>query len=300
MRAKLYRGHWYAVWREGGQTKRRALRTEDRDAATRALADFQLRLSEPSETVAAIYAAYLADKGTERAVWAWKRLQPAFAGLRPDQITKLTCRSYVAARRRAGVGDGTIHTELTFLRSALRWHNKATPADIELPSKPPPSDKHLTRAQFESLLTAATTPHAKLFIHLALATAGRMTAILQLTWDRVDFDRRVVRLGEGEKRRKGRATVPMTDRLRAALEEAAASRTCNHVIEYGGKPIAKIRKSLAAVAEAADLPWVTPHVFRHTAAVWMAENGVPMAEIAQYLGHTDSRVTERVYARFGP
>jgi integrase len=32
----------------------------------------------------------------------------------------------------------------------------------------------------------------------------------------------------------------------------------------------------------------------------MAEAGVPMAEIAQYLGHTDSRITERVYARFSP
>lgn len=248
MRLKLYRGHWYAVWREDGETKRRALRTKDRDAAARALTDLQRRLSEPSDTVAGIYAAYLADKGTERAVWAWKRLLPAFAALRPDQITKFSCRSYVAARRRAGVGDGTIHTELTFLRSALRWHNKATPADIELPSKPPPADRHLTRAQFERLLAEAETPHVRLFIHLALATAGRMTAILQLTWDRVDFDRGVIRLGEGEKRRKGRATVPMTDRLRVALEDAAAARTSNFVIEYGGRPIAKIRKSLASVA----------------------------------------------------
>jgi integrase len=39
---------------------------------------------------------------------------------------------------------------------------------------------------------------------------------------------------------------------------------------------------------------------RHTAAVWMAEAGVPMPVIAQYLGHTDSRITERVYARFSP
>ena len=76
MRLKLYRGHWYAVWREDGETKRRALRTKDRDAAARALTDLQRRLSEPSDTVAGIYAAYLADKGTERAVWAWKRLLP--------------------------------------------------------------------------------------------------------------------------------------------------------------------------------------------------------------------------------
>lgn len=32
----------------------------------------------------------------------------------------------------------------------------------------------------------------------------------------------------------------------------------------------------------------------------MAERGVSMEEIAQYLGHTDGNVTRRVYARFSP
>jgi integrase len=32
----------------------------------------------------------------------------------------------------------------------------------------------------------------------------------------------------------------------------------------------------------------------------MAEGGIPMPVIAQYLGHRDSRTTERIYARFSP
>jgi integrase len=300
MRLKLYRGWWYAVWRDGGETRRRALRTQDRDAAARALTDLQRALTAPTDTVGAIFAAYLADKGTERARWAWGRLNPTFAALRPDQVTAALCRSYAATRRTAGAGDGTIHTELTFLRAALRWHDKATPAVVELPRKPPPMEHHLTRDQYAALLAAATTPHVRLFVILALGTAGRMGAILELTWDRVDFDRGVIRLGTGERRRKGRAAVPMTDRARAALAEAAKARTCDHVIEYGGKSVGKIRKAFAAAAEAAGLPWCTPHVLRHTAAVWMAEAGVPMPEIAQYLGHEDDRITQRIYARFSP
>lgn len=300
MRLKLYRGWWYAVWREGGETRRRALRTQDRDAAARALADYQRHVAAPTDTAAGIYVGYLADKGTERARWAWPRLEGVFGALRPDQIDRAVCRGYVARRRADGVGDGTIHTELTFLRAALRWHDKATPAEVELPSKPPPSDRSLTRAQYERLLAAATTPHVRLFIILALTTAGRMTALLELTWDRVDFDRRVIRLGMGEKRRKGRATVPMTDSARAALLEAATARTSDYVIEYAGGSVGRIHKGFDAAAGAAGLPWCTPHVLRHTAAVWLAESGVPMAEIAQYLGHSDSRITERVYARFSP
>lgn len=44
----------------------------------------------------------------------------------------------------------------------------------------------------------------------------------------------------------------------------------------------------------------TPHMFRHSAAVWMAEDRTPMEEIAAYLGHSDTRITSRVYARFSP
>lgn len=300
MRLKLYRGWWYAVWREGGETRRRALRTQDRDAAVRALADYERLLAAPWGIVASIFPAYLADKGTDRARWAWERLRGTFGPLRPDQVTRPLCRAYVAARRTHGIGDGTIHTELTFLRAALRWHDRATPAVVELPSKPPPAEHHLTRDQYERLLRAADTVHIRLFIVLALATAGRAGAILDLTWARVDFERSVIRLGEGERRRKGRATVPMTDRVRAALIEAAAARTCDHVIEYGGTRVASVKHGFATAARAAGLPWCTPHVLRHTAAVWMAEDGVPMAEIAQFLGHSDSRITERVYARFSP
>ena len=299
MRLKLYRGWWYAVWREAGETKRRALRTQDRHAADRALADYERLLATPTGTVGSIYVAYLADKGTERARWAWKQLAPAFSQIRPDQVNRAACRAYVAARRQT-VGDGTIHTELTFLRAALRWHDRNTPALVELPSKPPPADEYLTRDQYETLLASTETLHIRLFIVLALATAGRMTAILELTWDRVDFDRGLIRLGTGEKRRKGRATVPMTDRAHGELMAAAVARTCAYVVEYGSGPVKKIRKAFAAAALAAGVPWCTPHVLRHTAAVWMAEDGVPMAEIAQYLGHTDSRITERVYARFSP
>lgn len=300
MRLKLYRGWWYAVWREGGETKRRALRTQDRAVAVQVLADHTLRPVKAEDTVETIFAAYLVDKGTDRARYAWKQLAGTFGPLRPDQIGRPICRAYMAQRRKAKISDGTIHTELTFLRAALLWRSKATPAVIELPSKPAPRSDYLTRAEYQRLLAAAETPHVKLFIVLALTTAGRMTAILQLTWPRVDFERGQIQLGDGRQRRKGRATVPMNDTARAALAEASEGRTSEYVIEYGGGPIVRIVKAFRGVAIAADLPWCTPHVLRHTAAVWMVEAGTPMSEVAQYLGHTDSRITERVYARYSP
>jgi integrase len=297
MRLKLYRGWWYAIWREDGETRRRALRTQDRDVAQAAIVD--LKRTPVGQTVSAIYRAYLADKGTERANWAWKQLAPTFGSLRPAQVDRPLCRAY-ATRRRRDVTDGTIHTELTFLRAALMWHDKHTPAVVELPSKPAPRSDYLTREQYQTLLAAADLPHIRLFIVLALATAGRMTAILELTWARVDLVRGQIQLGDGRQRRKGRATVPINDSARAELVKALESRTSDYVIEYGGKRIARIVKAFRGVAAAAGLPWCTPHVLRHSAAVWMAEAGIPIDEIGQYLGHSNSRLTFRVYARYSP
>lgn len=301
MRLKIYRGVWCAVWNEGGDTKRKSLHTTDRGIAERALATLRAEPLVSQHTVAGIYGAYLTEKFNERAVWAWKQLEGPFGHLRPDHITRTLCRGYIAKRRAQEKSDGTIRSELTYLRAALRWHDPRTKAIIELPPNPPPRERYLQRAEYVRLLNSANDPHVRLFIILALATAGRMTAILELTWDRVLFDDGVIRLAlGGEKRRKGRANVPITSMARTALEQAVAIRTCDHVIEYAGRPVLNIRKGFATAAVAAGVPWCTPHVLRHTAAVWMAESGTPMAEIAQYLGHSDSRLSERVYARFSP
>ncbi len=87
---------------------------------------------------------------------------------------------------------------------------------------------------------------------------------------------------------------------RKALHDAKEGAVSPFVIEWGGRRVASVKKALKGAGSRADLPWVTAHVFRHSAATHMAEAGVNMEKIAQFLGHSDSRLTERVYARFSP
>lgn len=229
-----------------------------------------------------------------------------FGEMTPDDVTDETCRAYVRKRRAAGRRDGTIWTELGHLRTALRWAERTkriqrAPA-IERPRKPPPKERYLTRDEAERLLNAATMPHVRLFIILAITTAGRASAILDLTWDRCDMERGLIHLGNPDVRtiRKGRAAVPMNDTARAALSETRTGARTPFVIEWAGAKVGKVRKGIDNAARRAGLSDVTPHVLRHTAAVWMAEAGVPLFEISQYLGHTNSRITEQVYSRFSP
>ena len=242
----------------------------------------------------------------ETMMYTAKALMPVFGHHDPETITVEQCRKYTASRRAQGRADGTIHTELGHLRTVLCWGAKrrhiAAAPHIERPPKPDPKDRHLTREEARQLLDGATVPHVRLAIILMLGTAARVRAILDLTWDRCDFDRGLIKLKDDDDKtpRKGRAVVPMNDMVRAALNEAREGALSGHVIDWAGKPVLSLKKGLGTAAKKAGLEGFSPHVLRHTSAVWMAEAGIGMDEIAQYLGHRDSRVTTEVYARFSP
>jgi integrase len=243
----------------------------------------------------------------------WKALRERFGGMDGTAITVADCRAHIEERRTVrtkrhpnGIGDGTIHTELGHLRMVLLWATKhkliaAAPA-IERPSKPEPKYDFLTKEEVRDLIAAAKTPHIALAIRLLIGTGARIEAALQLTWDRVDFDRRMIQLRNpfDKARRKGRATVPINDSLFAALTAAEKGSQSNYVIEWAGGAVKSIKRGMKVAGNAIGRPDVSPHMLRHSAAVWLAEDGHKMDEIAQFLGHDDAKTTTRVYARFSP
>lgn len=306
------RGRCCLVWYDAdGRRHRHDLRTSDPREAQQIAPSVYHELTRPKgSTIAVLWDAYTADM-TGRAVvgtmrHTWKAIAPSFSMLEARDITTEHCREHVRRRRAAGIRDGTIHTELGHLRMVLLWAVKQrlignAPA-IERPGKPRSETPHLTRAELRKLLDACDMPHVKLFVHLAYATAGRASALLGLTWDRVDFARGKIDLRDPSisAPHKGRAIVPMTATLRAALTEQHRLAMSPYVIEWAGKRVGSVKKGLAAASARAGIHHVTAHQFRHTAAVHMAESGIAMEEIASYLGHSDVEVTRGVYARFSP
>ena len=259
-----------------------------------------------SDRVSDLWRLYLADrrkdgKDVSRQENAWKHLGPTFGERLGTDIRKDDCRAYATVRARLGAAPSTIRTELEYLRACLnlrygRGHNR-----VWLPTGSAPRDRYLTRDEVERLLEHITTPHVRLFVILAIATGARMSAILELRWEQVDFKHGTINFNAPgrEQSNKRRAEVPINSRARAALEEAAAGALSDYVIEWDGQRVKSIKKAIRMAAQRSGVP-CSPHVFRHTAGVWMAQHDVPMQKISQFLGHTSSRVTERTYARYSP
>ena len=226
---------------------------------------------------------------------------PVFGRLHPNEVSIELCEQYIAMRRRHKRSDGTIRREISVLRAAINRLYPENSAHFKLPPSPPPRDRHLTPDEFARLLKAARAPHLRLFIILAVATAARKAALLELTWDRVDMQNRIITLATQDMyRRKTRATVPMTSQAYEVLQQAKKSSRCAWVISYKGGAVVSIKNSFARACKRAKLAGVSPHVLRHTSAVWMAQRRTPMVEIAKFMGHSDSRITERVYLKYSP
>jgi integrase len=234
---------------------------------------------------------------------SWKVSSPYWAKMPIARVDVQTSIDYRA--KRSDVRAITVRNDLAVIRAALNWAERHKIIEkapfIQMPPLPASTVGHITKAEFRKLLTGAVSPHIKLFMMIAAGTGARSNAILDLTWDRVDFYTGLITLNPAERVQtsKYRATVPMNDQLRAALQEAKAGAMSDYVIEHGSEKLGSIKKGFAATAKRAGVK-VSPHMLRHSAAVWMAEGGVPMAQIARFLGHTDSRITERVYAKFSP
>lgn len=193
------RGGFCVYWtKPDGKRSRHSLSARTRAEAEAEAIDVWRRetINHPTSTVGDIWEAYRQDTAgrpiSTTMKYTGKPVLNHFGHLRPDLITVEASRSYTAARRKAGRSDGTILTELGHLSIALNWAKKrglitSVPA-IDRPSKPAPSERSFTLEEIKKLLESDCSPHIMLAMLMTLSTAGRVSAILELTWDRVDLD----------------------------------------------------------------------------------------------------------------
>ena len=93
-----------------------------------------------------------------------------------------------------------------------------------------------------------------------------------------------------------RSAVALLEDWRIAQAAAAGSRDMIVTMERGTSPsTGYVRKEFYALCEAAGVRRIKLHELRHTAGSLWLEAGIPLMRVSRWLGHSDTRVTERVY-----
>lgn len=304
-----FRGGFALVWtKPDGSRGRKQLISTDRPSADAEARKIWAGVDAGPWTVGRIVGAYLENREAEniqslsRRHDAWKAMKPFWDKVDPALIDKQMVADYC---RRRNVAPATLRLELGMLSTALGFAERAghiaKKPSIPLPAAPDRVTRHLTPDQFRAFVVEVRAPHAQLYVHVGIATLARPSAILQLQWQQVDFERNLIDLnppGRTQTKKK-RPIVPINRTLRSALELAYAARQTDYVIEQGGKPVKSVKKALLAASERSGIK-ATPYTLRHTGAVWAAERGVSMSALAQLMGHDDDRTTQKHYARYSP
>lgn len=249
----------------------------------------------------------------------WNNLAPHFGPLVLPAVTQKDkdgvdkVEEYVLLRQEADAAPATIRHELSRLRACFNWC--AAPkqkiiglADVpvfDLPPDSPARDRWLRGPEIRKLLDSAAAlrlgerlSRIERFLWLALETGARLMAILELTWDRVDFELGTINYNVPGRRKtkKRRAVVPISAALRPVLLRAYEERENDYVC---CSLSLSIWRGVKAVAKHAGIEGVSPHVLRHTAATHMLRNGVPIWQVAGILGNTVAMV-EKAYGHHVP
>lgn len=152
----------------------------------------------------------------------------------------------------------------------------------------------LTRAQADRLLQELP-PHQQDLMLFALATGLRQGNIKSLTWDQVDFSRRIVTIEHGDTKNNEALGVPLND-LAISVLERQRGKQCEHVFTYAGRPIGQVNtKHWRAALKRAGITDFRWHDLRHTWASWLRQNDVP-TWVLQELGGWKSETMVRRYA----
>jgi integrase len=255
---------------------------------------------------------YLQQRGPkiaapERIAYAVLALTDFFEGNTVAEVTPEACSKYLESRGRS---KGTVRRELGALRAAINYAYKSgritRPVTVELPERPEPRDRWLTRIEAAQVIRAARTAQARLymplFILLGLYTGRRKEAILSLRWPQVDLEVGRIDFEVAGRRRtnKKRGVIQIPPRLLPHLRRARKRGTdLGYVLHINGERIKDIKKGFAAACERAGVGGVSPHTLRHTAATWLMQAGTDVWQASGFLSMS-METLQRVYGHHHP
>jgi integrase len=142
------------------------------------------------------------------------------------------------------------------------------------------------------------SPYVVAAIKLLVFTGARLSEVLGLRWEQVDFERGEARLPDGK---TGAKTLHLPPPALAVLTDLPRVAGNPHVIvgEVAGAALVNLGKAWRAIRKQAGLDDVRLHDLRHAFASVAASSGMSLPVIGKMLGHAQAATTHR-YSHLAP
>jgi integrase len=245
-------------------------------------------------------------------------LIPALGKKRLRDLTVLDVDHFLYQKYEVGLSSSTVQRIRMILVKALRHaerrdlvhRNVAALTDLRRAKRR--EGRSLTPEQARQLLAASQNQPLGITVQLGLYLGLRPGEVLGLQWSDIDFDKREnnqLRFGPPKTNGSNR-TLKMSDHLASALQQHASEQQRQRntagelwhefdlvVATEIGTPVdpSNSRRALNNFCERAEIGHWSPNELRHSFASLMSLSGAPMEEVADAMGHVDTRMTSQVY-----
>lgn len=152
---------------------------------------------------------------------------------------------------------------------------------------------------------ASTNPDLYLAVVLSLTTGARKSEVMGLTWGQVDFKTRTIALRQGETKNNDARTLPLVGEAFTLLKDRAKVRRLHDdrvfppTVRAKKATLLDLRTPWETALQAAGIVDFRWHDLRHTAASYLAMQGVSPLEISKILGHRTMAMVSR-YSHLAP
>lgn len=216
-----------------------------------------------------------------------------------QRISGLASRIFRVAKEMKLIDDTPFKSTLLTIHAEAAGHHKPLPDEV------------IQRVKLE--LPSLVIPRDRIYMALLAYTGMRLEEILGLCWENVNLDEKYCTISQtvtfapngsamvrqGAKTTYSCRTVILPDPLIEILNEVSQKEgylvgSCN-----GSKPMAatNYRQMYKRVFRLMGLQGYTNHDFRTTFATQLCEQGISSKEVADLMGHADTRMVETIYAR---
>lgn len=243
---------------------------------------------------------YMTAYSKQRDPYTIKRLLPFFGDYTLDKITSNLVAEYRNLRLNE-VKPATVYQELALLR---RMFNVAIKEWEWLKENPVSKisfsvgdrnarDRWLTAEEERRLLLSASPEWLKSIIIFALHTGMRRSEILNLKWEDVDFNRKLIIVTKSKNNQK--RAIPMSQTVYKLLKGIKV-RDISKVFPV---TVEALKDAFKRAVKKAGLKDFHFHDLRHTFATRLVQNGIDIFTVKELLGHKTITMTMR-YAHHYP
>ncbi|MEM0139242.1 MAG: tyrosine-type recombinase/integrase [Ferroplasma sp.] len=208
-------------------------------------------------------------------------------------------KNFIVAEK--GYSKASQYLAIKAIKLYFKYKNIESPPNLVAPRRSKKLPVYLNESDASKLLEMSHTIRNRAIISIFLYTGIRVSELINLKIEDVDFDENIiyVRSGKGDKDR----IVVMPDICKIAVMDYLKARikikSNNTMLFISNKKTkfhsSSIERTIRSVAQRAGISKiVTPHVLRHTFATSVLRNGGDIRFIQQILGHS-SLATTQIY-----